>query len=184
MIQINLLPVREIKRRKAAKQQIFFGGFALCFLLLFLVFVELYQLNTIGKLKQEEQSINTEKQKYAKILEEIKKMEEEKKLLLTRIDVIKQLKQSSSLTVHVLDEVAQYTPPTRMWLKSLSQSGSQLILTGMALDEQTIAKYMDDLENSQYIQGVGLTKTAMEVYAERNLKQFTISSQVAMPKDK
>lgn len=184
MIQINLLPVRDIKRRKAAKQQIYAAAFSLGCLLLLLVMVELYQLNAISNLKKEEQSINAEKQKYAKILADIKKMEEEKKLLLTRIDVIKQLKQSSSLTVHVLDEVAQYTPPTRMWLKSLSQSGSQLTLTGMALDEQTIAKYMEDLENSQYIHGVGLTKTAMEVYAERNLKQFTISSQVAMPKDK
>jgi len=184
MIQINLLPVRDIRRRKKAKNQIFMGVGVIVFVLAGLLITELLQLNTINKLKEEDQRLVAEKQQYTKILAEIKKMEEEKKILLTRIDVIKQLKQSSSLTVHVLDEIAKLTPTNRMWLKSLSQVGSQLNLTGMALDEQTVAKYMEDLENSQYIQGVGLTKATMEIYAERSLKLFTISSQVAMPDNK
>jgi len=184
MIHINLLPVRDIKRRKKAKNQIFVSVGIIAFILVSLLVTELVQLNAISKLKEEDQRLIAEKQQYTKILAEIKKMEEEKKILLTRIDVINQLKQSSSLTVHVLDEIANLTPSNRMWLKSLSQAGNQLNLTGMALDEQTVAKYMEDLENSQYIQGVGLTKAAMEIYAERNLKTFTISSQVAMPGNK
>jgi type IV pilus assembly protein PilN len=145
--------------------------------------VELLQLNAIGNLKEKNKKLETEKQQYTKVLNEIKKMEEEKKLLMTRIEVINQLKQSSSLTVHVLDEVASLTPPSRMWLKSLSQVESQLGLTGMALDDQTVAKYMDDLEGSEYIQGVRLARSAMEIYAERNLKTFSITAQVAMPKN-
>ena len=45
----------------------------------------------------------------------------------------------------------------------------------MALDDQTIAKYMDDLESSQYIKNVHLANTTMDRYAERNLKSFSIS---------
>jgi type IV pilus assembly protein PilN len=182
MIQINLLPVRDIKRRKAAKKQIIKSVGSIVLILGGLLLVDMLQLNSLGKLKEEEQRIVAEKQQYTKILADIKKMEEEKKLLLTRIEVINQLKQSSSLTVHVLDEIANLTPPGRMWLKSLAQTEGQLNLTGMALDEQTVAKYMDDLENSPYVQNVGLTNTAMEIFAERNLKLFSISSQVAMPK--
>ena len=151
-------------------------------ILCFFLIIEFWQLNSIKKLKEEERKLIAEKQQYTKVLEEIKKMEEEKKLLLTRIDVINLLKQSSSLTVRVLDEIAKFTPPSRMWLKSLSQAGNQLTLTGMALDDQTIAKYMEELEGSMYINNVSLTSSAMEIYAERNLKLFKVSAQVDVPK--
>ena len=181
MIHINLLPVREILRRKKLKGEISvliatFVGVIFCLLI-----IQFWQASVMQNLKDEEARINKEKQQFAKILEDIKKMEEEKKLLLTRVDVINKLKQSSSLTVHVLDEVATLTPPGRMWLKSISQNGNQLMLIGMALDDQTIAKYMEELEKSSYIQAVSLSSSAMEIVAERNLKAFTVSAQVTMP---
>jgi type IV pilus assembly protein PilN len=182
MIHINLLPVREIKRRKKVKSEIVIAALAFLSLIGIFLVIEVLQLSAIDKLKDEDKKLIAEKQQYTKILDEIKKMEEEKKLLLTRVEVINQLKQSSSLTVHVLDEIANLTPPGRLWLKSLSQVESQLVLTGMALDDQTVAKYMDDLEGSGYIQNVSLASSAMEVFAERNLKVFSISGQVAMPK--
>jgi type IV pilus assembly protein PilN len=183
MIRINLLPIREIVKRKKLKNQIIGAFSALFFILCCFVIVNFFQLNTIQKLKDERASIDNEKQKYTKIIADIKKMDEEKQVLLKRIDVINQLKQSSSLTVHVLDEVANLTPPSRMWLKSLDQSGSQLSLKGTALDDQTIAKYMDELENSSYIQNVNLASSNMEIVADRNLKTFSITAQVAMPKN-
>lgn len=181
MIHINLLPVRDIVRRKKLKNQI--SAFIASFVgvILSLLFVQFWQIGVIQDLKNEEAKINQEKKQFARILEDIKKMEEEKKLLLTRVDVINKLKQSSSLTVHVLDEVATLTPVGRMWLKSISQNGSQLMLIGMALDDQTIAKYMEELEKSSYIQSVSLTSSAMEIVAERNLKAFTVSASVTMP---
>ncbi|NLE02341.1 MAG: PilN domain-containing protein, partial [Fibrobacter sp.] len=145
--------------------------------------VEIFQINAIAGLKKEAKSIAQEKKQYDAILNDIKKMEEEKKTLLTRIDVINKLKQSSSLTVHVLDEIATYTPQGRMWLKKLSQSENQLSIEGMAMDDQTIAKYMDELEGSAYIHDVKLVSSAMEQYAERNLKTFVLSAQVRTPEN-
>ena len=78
MIHINLLPVREILRRKKYKTEIFtyFSGF--CVLILILVVIEIYQVNSISSLKEEEGKINEEKQKFSSILNDIKKIEEEK----------------------------------------------------------------------------------------------------------
>lgn len=181
MIHINLLPVREIIRRNRAKRQIVLSTAAwLCFLTMVSLF-GVYQAQTIAGLEQINNDLQAEKQRYAKIVGQIKKIEEEKKILLTRIEVIKQLKQSSSLTVHVLDEVANLTPPHRMWLTRLTQTSAELKLSGMALDNQTVAKYMDDLENSSYIQNVTLVSASMEKFAERDLKLFSISSGVGMP---
>lgn len=181
MIYINLLPVRDILRRNRAKKQMVLSIAAwLCFLTL-LSFFGLYQANTIAGLEQEYNDLQAEKQRYAKVLSQIKKIEEDQKILQTRIEVIKQLKQSSSLTVHVLDEVANLTPPHRLWLTRLTQTSADLKLAGMALDNQTVAKYMDDLENSIYIQNVTLVSASMEKFAERDLKSFSISCGVGMP---
>lgn len=181
MIYINLLPVREIKRRQQAKKEIFLAGGAFLLFLTCLALFAYYQAHTISSLQKQLSELQTEKQKYTKILNEIKEIEEAKKTLQTRIEVIKQLKQSSSLTVHILDEVATLTPPNRMWLTGLSQTGSALQLSGMALDNQTVAKYMDDLENSFYIQNVQLSGSSMKNYAERNLKAFSVSCNVGIP---
>lgn len=142
------------------------------------------QTDTISDLNGKNNKIQSEKKKYQNVVNQIKKIDEEKVLLDRRISVIKNLKQESSLTVHVLDEIASLTPSNRMWLKSLNQSSSQLTLMGMALDDQTIAKYMDDLESSRYIKNVNLANTKMDRYADRNLKSFSISCAVGFEEDK
>lgn len=143
-----------------------------------------YQSSVISDLKIQDGKIQEEKKKFQTVVNQIKKIDEEKALLEKRISVIKNLKQESSLTVRVLDEIATSTPSNRMWLKSLSQSSSQLSLMGMALDDQTIAKYLDDLEASHYIHNVRLANTTMDRYAERNLKSFSISCAAGFEKDK
>ncbi len=152
----------------------------LCFFAI-LALLAFYQAGTVTSLQKSLADIQAEKQQYAKILNEIKRIEQDKKVLMTRIEIIKKLKESSSLTVHVMDEVANLTPPRRMWLKGLSQTGNQLRLSGMALDNQTVAKYMDDLGNSSYVQNVNLASASMEKYADRNLKLFSISCIVMVP---
>lgn len=184
MIQINLLPVREIKRRIRAKNQIIISSVSFIVFLILLFLIVWNQTDTIFGLKSKNDGIQSEKNKYQSIVNKIKKIDEEKVLLERRISVIKNLKQESSLTVHVLDEIASLTPSNRMWLKSLNQSSSQLSLVGMALDDQTIAKYMDDLESSRYIKNVNLANTKMDRYADRNLKSFSISCTVGFEENK
>lgn len=139
-----------------------------------------YQKLEIGRLKELDIKIQNEKNQFAQIINQIKKIEEEKKILETRINVIKTLKKESSLTVHILDEIGQMTPSKRMWLKSLDQSASKLTLSGMALDDQTIAKYMDDLDKSKFIGNISLSNTTMDKFAERNLKSFSISCTIGL----
>ena len=183
MIQINLLPVREIKQRNKLKKQIFVASCALLGFLAVLGGVAFYQFDKVATLDQTQKKLQQDKQQYIKILNDIKKLEEDKKVLETRIGVIKQLKASSSITVHILDEVANLTPASRMWLTGLSQTGETLKLSGMALDNQTVAKYMDDLDSSKYIQNVTLASSSMKQFAERNLKLFAISGGIVVPTD-
>ncbi len=181
MIYINLLPVREIKQRKKAQNQIIAFIAAVGLLLTAMLIFGLLQAATIDEKKSSLDSLKKEKQKYSKIISRIKQIEKDKEVLKKRINVIKKLKHSSSLTVHALDEVSNLTPSKRMWLTSLTQSGSNLRISGMALDNRTIAKYMDDLKASPYINRVTLANSSLKGFAGRNLKSFSISCSLVMP---
>lgn len=52
----------------------------------------------------------------------------------------------------------------------------------MAMDDQTVARYMEDLEKSPFVNNVVLVSSAMENFAERQLKTFSISCTVGFEK--
>lgn len=184
MVHINLLPVRQIKEKAAARQQLTTAFLCLFLLLAVLGVAGFFQASKATALQNDIATLNKEKQRHAATLRLIKKLEKDKDLIEKRIAIIKQLKKSSSLTVHILDEAANITPADRMWLTSLTQSGGSLTLAGMALDNRTIAKYMEDLKASPYITSVNLASSSLKSYAGRNLKAFSLSCGVAVPAEK
>lgn len=181
MIRINLLPVREIKRRNKAKKELTIAALLVALFIALLTAFSVYQIMVVKGLKSDLTDLQAKKSQHDARLKEIKKLEEEKALLLTRIGVIEQLKKSASVTVHVLDDVALRTPSDRIWLTDLSQNGNQIQVNGMSLDNQTVAKYMVDLEGSPYMENLVLVKSDMKKYADRDLKAFTITSSIVVP---
>ncbi len=184
MVHINLLPVRQIKQKAAAKQQLATVFISFLALLAILGIAGFFQASRANQLQNDISVLNKEKQRHAKTLADIKKLEKDKELIEKRIAIIKQLKRSSSLTVHILDEVANVTPASRIWLSSVTQSGGGLKLAGMALDNRTIAKYMEDLKASPYITSVNLASSSLKSYAGRNLKAFSLSCGIGVPSEK
>ncbi len=181
MTHLNLLPVREIKRRYRATKQVM-GFISLFFVVLIVAAAVLFvQKNTLASKQQTHKQLQAQIRQHQKLLNEIKKLETDKLTLERRIAIIDELKQSSSLTVHALDEVSSFVPPQRMWLESLIQKNNSLKLKGMALDNRTIAKFMDDLKSSEYIQAVTLAGSSMKTYAGRKLKGFDISCSLPNP---
>ena len=183
MVRINLLPVREIKRRARAKRQITLFALAMVSLLALLGIIGFLQVSKEKQLQQELTKIHLEKQRYDKVLKQIKQLEEDKKLIEKKIDIIHRLKKESSLTVHILDEIANRTPTKRMWLTSLTQEGTTLTLQGIALDNRTIANYMENLKKSPYIQEVSLSNSSLTQYAGRNLKSFSLTCTIGVPEE-
>lgn len=181
MIYINLLPIEEIKERTRAYHQLLVFAVGFLCLLLILGGVGVFQATTASQLHADLAHLQNEKRQYTKTLNQIKKFEQDKALTEKKIAVIKELKKSSALTVHILDEVARLTPTKRVWLKSLAQTGDKLQLTGMALDNRTIAEYMDDLKTSPYINEVSLENSTLAKYAGRDLKSFAISCLISVP---
>jgi len=137
--------------------------------------------STVGGLEDDIAGLEKEEKRLEKTLAEIKELEEKKAVIEKQTEIIDELKKTSALTVHILDEVANITPHERMWLTSLEQSGSSLKLAGMALDNQTVAKYTEELRNSEYITEVTLSSSNLALYAGKNLQTFVLSGTVSMP---
>ena len=184
MLKINLLPIRQLRQHAKARNEVF--GFVTIFVLLLVILgtTTMLQINKATAIQAETTRLNQEKQTYDTILAEIKKLEADKKELENKISIIKKLKQESSLTVHVLDEVSRKMDSTRMWLTTLDQQGTSLSLTGIALDNKTIAEFMDSLDASPYISAVNLSDSSLTKVAGQDLKAFSIQCTVGSPTEK
>lgn len=181
MLKINLLPIRQLKKRAKAKQQIFGMVLLFVFVLALLGFVGVIQAQKINGLKSDIAQLNKEKESYAPTLKKIETLKKEREELTRRTDIINKLKTDSSLTVRVLDEVASKIDTQRMWLESLHQDNAVLKLSGIALDDQTVAQFMLNLKESPFVQDVALASSSQKPVSGRNLKSFELNCKVAQP---
>jgi len=181
MLKINLLPVRQLKKRAKARKQLF-GMFGLLILILaVLMIVGVLQAHKISNLESDIATLQSKKDSFTPTLNKIAKLKKDREELKRKTDIINKLKSESSLTVRVLDEVANRIDNQRMWLESLSQANSSLKLSGVALDNQTIAQFMDNLKDSPFVKDVTLTGSSLKVVSGRNLKSFELNCVVAEP---
>ena len=184
MLRINLLPIRQLKKRAKARNQIISFATLLAFLCLILGAVFFLQSTKNKNIESQITQLKAEKQKYAPILKEMQRLEKAKKDLENKIGIINKLKQDSATTVHIIDEVANKVDSKRMWLKSLEQQGASLSLTGVALDNQTVAQFMDALKDSPYITTVNLSNASLTKVSGRNLKSFSLACSTVTPQKK
>jgi type IV pilus assembly protein PilN len=181
MIRINLLPIRQLKKRQRLKTELL-GFAAALVLVLFVLAIGWFALaNNIANLNDDIAALEKKKQSYQPIIKEIDTLKKEKQLVEQKLDSIKTLQADAQVTVRVLDEVASRTPTSRMWLNSLQQSSGRLQLQGIALDNETIAQYMQQLEASEYFEKTELTSSAQTDVAKQKLKSFALTINVIAP---
>ncbi len=184
MLKINLLPVRQLKKRAIAKKQ-FFGMVVLFVIVLAsLAATAFLQIQKIDGLETDISSLNKKKDSYTPTLNKIAQLKKEREELARKTEIINKLKTDSSLTVRVLDEVAARIDKQRMWLEALQQQDATLSLSGVALDNQTVAQFMDNLKESPFIKDVSLTSSSLKVVSGRNLKSFELTCSVSQPDSK
>lgn len=181
MLRINLLPIRQLKKRAKAKNQIASSIVAVICVVLLLCLVGFVQTSGINATQDRIAELTKEKKKYTKTLNDIKVFKAKTKELERRIQVINKLRKESSLTVHVLDELTKLIDNDRVWLTALSQKGSSLSLSAIALDNESIAQFMNTLKTSPYISSVNLGKSSLKKVSGKQLKSFNLSCGVKQP---
>ena len=178
MIHINLLPVRQIKKKLRARRQVAGLGITLLAVLALLGVVALVLGYRVGELKASISALNKEKAKYQTTINQIEQLKKDQALLETKLKTISQLKKGSQLTVRVMDELATLTPSSRLWLKTMSFNGDILRVSATALDNATIAEYMETLVTSPYFASAELSGTSNTGVGGRTLKNFSLTIKV------
>ena len=178
MISINLLPVRQIKQRIKARNQVFGMGITLVCVLALLGFVVLVLGFKIGELNASIGKLNKEKAKYQTTIDQIEKLKKDQQLLETKLNTISKLKKGSQLTVRVMDELAKLVPSNRLWLDRMTFNGSILKIAGIALDNATIADFMETIGTSPFFVSPELSGTTNRSVSGRLLKSFSLTIKV------
>jgi type IV pilus assembly protein PilN len=166
MIKINLLPVREERRRLGARQEQL-----LFVLIVFLVIIGTYYWwastrKEIKGLRAEIRQVEQEITRLSQVVKDVEKFKADKKILEEKIAVIGTLKTNRLAQVHYMDELnkALLDPEERegglqVWLLNYQQTGTDLSLRGRALSTEHIADFMRNLEASPYFKNVRLNQT-------------------------
>ena len=175
MIYINLLPVRQIKKKIQARKQVFGMVATLVGVLAVLGLIALLLLFKVDELNASIKQLNAEKAKYQTTINQIEKLKKDQKLLETKLNTISKLKKGSQLVVRVMDELARLTPSNRVWVNKMTFSGTSLKISCTALDNATVADFMEIIETSPYFASAKLSGTSTKKIQGRNLKSFSLA---------
>ena len=193
MIRINLLPFRAARKKENIRRQVSIVLLSLFFVILVMIYFNLSLKNKIEDLDAKVQ--NTKKQialveKQAKEVDRIKK---EFDKLKKKIEVIKNLETTRKASVQLLDNMTKMVvekasiseldksegkdikPEKRLWFTNFSAKGNNINITGIALDNKTVADFMTRLEISGLYKDVNLRTLRQRVVNKLKLKGFEIT---------
>lgn len=180
MIKINLLPFRAARKRENIKRQliIFVSTIIICGLAVVYLYLDLS--GELSGLKKKETELNQELATYKRTLAKIKTLEKKVKEINAKLDVIKKLERGKTGPVFLLDEIAMAVPKDKLWLNSLSEKRKTLSLNGTAMDNETVALFMNNLKASDHIGEVDLINVQLRDLPSYKLKvsDFNLSCQI------
>jgi len=156
MIRINLLPFRAARRQENIRRQISVFVLSLFFTCACLFYYNIHLNRKIETLQSDIKRANTELASFKKIIAEINDIQKKLKILETKMGVIQNLEAGRTQAANLLNTLPETLVPERMWFTSLNDTRSQVIIQGIAMDNQTAADFMVRLEKSGLFSSVKL----------------------------
>ena len=170
MIRINLLPFRAARKRENIRRQISIYALVVVLTLTIIGYEFWTVTGQLSTLQKERDAANAELATYKKTLDEIKKLEGMIKEIKTKLGVINDLEKGKSGPVLLLDAISTAVPKDKLWLNQLTESKGTLSLSGTAMDNETVALFMDNLKKSDQISTVELQGTTLRELSQYRLK--------------
>jgi type IV pilus assembly protein PilN len=181
MIQINLLPVREAKRKADVKQNVLELVLLLIVVAAVIGFVHADLTVDIGTTEHRIAQMQTDIDKFKPQLDQVAAFRAKKAELQKKIDVIAGLDRARRGPVRVMDELATHTPE-RLWLDAIKTNGRQIEISGQSLDNELVATFLGALGDSKYFANVDLNSTELGNGPEGlKVVKFKIQASMATP---
>jgi type IV pilus assembly protein PilN len=182
MIRINLLPFRAARKKENIRRETSIYFLTLVFLILVMAYLQTSSSSRLKILKAEEQSARKELAIYEKNNRIAAQIRAKIKEIQDRLTVIRDLEQKKGGPLKILTEIALAVPEDRLWLQSLVENGGMLTINGTAMDNDTVALFMTNLEKVKSITSVDLKSTQLQDFPKYNLKAsgFVVTCQTAL----
>lgn len=174
MVRINLLPVRTSRKKETAKQQI-------AILLVSVLVILGLGLGLFGyaqaKIKAAKNDISGAESELKRLkgkigeLENIKKLKDE---VTKKLDVLTQLRKEKTGPVRRLATLSDATPE-KLWLTKYSESGASVSIGGIAVDEDLIAAFMRNLQQTDDYTNVELIVSEQTEIGGVKAKRFELT---------
>lgn len=174
MIKINLLPVREARRKANLRQQGILLGIALIAAVVVCGTLHTAIAASISSERGRVVAAQTELNKLEETLKQVERFRKEKEDIERKLRVIKRLEDSRSGPVRIMDEISSRIPD-RMWLKNMTLRNGLLELSGYSIDNEVIAAFMTSLEESKFLTDVELQSSQLTETKGLKLNEFKIS---------
>jgi len=182
MLQINLLPVREVRKRFEARQMLLQQVLVL---ILTGAAIGGFHARLASQMQRTQARIHQMDRDIAQFkpqLEQVEAFKKKKQELEKKIEVIESLDHQRRGPVRILAELSDRTPE-RVWLTSLETNGNQIKLQGESLDNELVAIFVRNLSESKYFADVDLGGTKLAKQEKGlNVVHFDLKATLLGPK--
>ena len=162
MIKINLLPVARATKKVALNDVQYQLAAGLAFIFVLVTFCG-YRWQVLSEQVLQQTHVKESKQKelveLKKKVAEVENYEKNKKVLENKNRVIEQLRKNQGGPVRLLDHVSQSLDPLKIWLTSVEEGGSQIVVDGRALATDDVVEFVKSLQRSNYFSSVLLEES-------------------------
>ena len=174
MIRINLLPFRAARKKENIRRQV-------SIFILFFVFTALalyyynFALNTqIKELTGDFEKVKQNLQAKRKDAREVDTIKKDLDLLKIKMEGIRLVKRKRREPVQLLESMTQMVISKRMWFTRFAANDETVDITGVALDQKTVADFMTRLEGIKLFSTVNLSMLRQEKIEGLDLKRFEV----------
>ncbi len=178
MIRVNLLPVREVEREAGRRQETRLVYLSVALIAVILAGIEIGSRMRLVPLKQEHARLQADIIELDKKSIELTKLETERNDLEEKLKTIATLEAKKVGPVNVLSDLSD-AAPDQVWLLEFKESGGLATISGLGLDDQTIANFMRKLGTSPYFDGVDLVETQQSEQDGVQLKRFVVNARLS-----
>jgi type IV pilus assembly protein PilN len=180
MIRINLLPVREARRRADIQQQLMLLGLVMGVSIVVCVLVQVAMMASVSRAQSRVAQLDSQIAEFKTQLAQVEEFKRKAAEIESKLDVIRQLDLSRTGPVRLLDELASRTPE-KLWVTKLETDGSRIQLKGLSIDTELIADFLNRLNDSPYIKDVELQGTELSEVDGLKLNSFQLTAVLTNP---
>lgn len=174
MIRINLLPVKAAQKKEMLKSQLMVVVLTLIVTVGLCGAAYMYVASEIkdrqARIDQKQAEISLLRKKIG----EVNQFKKRQKALRAKLDVLERLKAARVGPLYMLDALYE-AMPDKLWLSMVQLRPGRMNVSGVGVNEESVALFMRNLETSAFFAGVELKVTKQITQEKIKFQKFDLT---------